>query len=159
MRISSDETDNKPATFWITNLRNFFIRNVAAGSAESGYFSFPCVKVKSQSYVNFCSFGFSFTFELRVSVRGNSLKIPSINNTIPRWGIISLFLNNTAHSNGVVGLTTSPLGMTPRLQWVIFLSFFSFHWQYLHILLYFQSTFGGINVLDGIRSYKNAWIG
>lgn len=36
VKISPDETDNRTTTFWITNLRNSFIGNVAAGSSESG---------------------------------------------------------------------------------------------------------------------------
>lgn len=34
---STDETDNRPSTFWITNPKNEFIGNVAAGSGDSGY--------------------------------------------------------------------------------------------------------------------------
>ena len=35
--IAMDETDDRPSTFWITNLRNKFIGNVAAGCDSSGY--------------------------------------------------------------------------------------------------------------------------
>ena len=60
----------------------------------------------------------SYWFELRSNVRGNSLTIPSINSTHPIWGSIKLFINNTAHSNGGVGLRTYPNGMRPRVGWV-----------------------------------------
>lgn len=55
-----------------------------------------------------------FWFELRGSVRGNSLTIPSINSTNPRITLLTLFLNNTAHSNGDTGVRTYPNGLGPR---------------------------------------------
>lgn len=35
--INDSETDKLPSTFWITNLKNKFIGNVAGGSEDSGF--------------------------------------------------------------------------------------------------------------------------
>lgn len=35
-RISTQESDHDPSTFWISNIKNDYIGNVAAGSASSG---------------------------------------------------------------------------------------------------------------------------
>ncbi len=35
-KISTDETDDSPSTFWISSLKNNFTGNVGAGSSDSG---------------------------------------------------------------------------------------------------------------------------
>lgn len=35
-KIAADESDDSPSTFWITNMANNYISNVAAGSDNSG---------------------------------------------------------------------------------------------------------------------------
>lgn len=69
------ETDNSPATFWITNPTNTWIGNVAAGSERSG-----------------------FWFELKK--RGSrASQFPNID---PMHDSLTLFQDNVAHSNAVV---------------------------------------------------------
>eukprot|EP00271_Cylindrocystis_brebissonii_P022455 TRINITY_DN8652_c0_g1_i1.p1 TRINITY_DN8652_c0_g1~~TRINITY_DN8652_c0_g1_i1.p1 ORF type:complete len:1139 (-),score=148.93 TRINITY_DN8652_c0_g1_i1:828-4244(-) len=87
------ETDATPATFWNSNQQNSWINNVAAGSANAG-----------------------FWIELRTAVRGNSLNIPSIAGTIPLYSIMATCSGNTAHSNAVVGFTNYPYGSTPHIM-------------------------------------------
>lgn len=65
-------TDQIPATFWITNPNNNYIGNVAAGSAGSGFF-----------------------FNLQPNPTGPSFT-PSI---CPRGRALGIFTNNTAHSS------------------------------------------------------------
>eukprot|EP00588_Corethron_pennatum_P000369 CAMPEP_0194285494 /NCGR_PEP_ID=MMETSP0169-20130528/30305_1 /TAXON_ID=218684 /ORGANISM="Corethron pennatum, Strain L29A3" /LENGTH=763 /DNA_ID=CAMNT_0039031631 /DNA_START=243 /DNA_END=2534 /DNA_ORIENTATION=+ len=36
-RLGIGTSDNRPATFWVTNTRNYFVGNVAAGSQSSGF--------------------------------------------------------------------------------------------------------------------------
>jgi hypothetical protein len=72
------ETDNAPATFWITNPTNTWIGNVAAGSESSG-----------------------FWFELKK--RGTrATRFPNID---PKTDNLTLFQDNVAHSNAVVSST------------------------------------------------------
>jgi len=86
-RSPSSDTGNDPATFLISNPRNSFIGNVAAGSDEEG-----------------------FWFELRRwSVRGLSkerMAAEGISNgyMMLQRAPITLFKDNVAHSNGVVSL-------------------------------------------------------
>lgn len=39
--LISGEEDDEPAVFWISNPRNVFTHNVAAGSQDSGFWFFP----------------------------------------------------------------------------------------------------------------------
>ena len=72
------ETDNSPATFWMTNPTNSWIENVAAGSERSGYW-FEMLK------------------------RGpRASRFPNLN---PMHDSLTLFQNNVAHSNAVVCFT------------------------------------------------------
>ncbi|GJP61604.1 hypothetical protein CLOP_g18747 [Closterium sp. NIES-67] len=59
----TEETDDRPSTFWITNPNNNLIGNVAAGSEDSGYW-----------------------MELRDRVRGFTLSYPGLNATVPANG-------------------------------------------------------------------------
>lgn len=61
-----------------------------------------------------------FWLELGDTVRGNSLTIPSINSTGPKWTYFHIFANNTAHSNDDAGIRTYPHGMRPRINQVHF---------------------------------------
>ncbi|KAL7551020.1 hypothetical protein ACHAWF_014219 [Thalassiosira exigua] len=80
--IKDDESDDMPATFWLTNPNNTWIGNVAGGSSHSG-----------------------FWFEVMALVRGPSrMKFPDME---PRYIPLKLFTNNTAHSN-IKGLHTYP---------------------------------------------------
>jgi hypothetical protein len=75
MGTNGKETDNSPATFWITNPTNSWIENVAAGSERSG-----------------------FWFELLKRGPRASL-FPNID---PKHDSLILFENNVAHSSAVV---------------------------------------------------------
>jgi len=80
--ISEDESDNAPSTFWITNPRNRWIGNVAAGSEHSG-----------------------FWFEVKTRVRGPSAGLyPDM---IPNQLDLLEFTDNVSHSNAQ-GLQTYP---------------------------------------------------
>eukprot|EP00548_Thalassiothrix_antarctica_P010063 CAMPEP_0194160216 /NCGR_PEP_ID=MMETSP0152-20130528/78270_1 /TAXON_ID=1049557 /ORGANISM="Thalassiothrix antarctica, Strain L6-D1" /LENGTH=1486 /DNA_ID=CAMNT_0038869883 /DNA_START=967 /DNA_END=5427 /DNA_ORIENTATION=- len=82
IRISNDESDTAPATFWITNPQNTWIGNVAAGSQFSG-----------------------FWFEVSSRVRGPSAsKFPDM---IPNKLDLQKFVDNISHSNAQ-GLQTYP---------------------------------------------------
>jgi len=82
------ETDAEPATFWITNPTNTWVRNVAAGSQGSGYW-----------------------FELKL--RGPRMHMyPDLN---PKTASITSFKDNIAHSSGK-GLKTYPSGYLPDSQ-------------------------------------------
>lgn len=83
--FNGKETDDSPATFWITNPMNTFIENVAAGSEHSG-----------------------FWFELRK--RGIMADQFSFD---PRNSPLGTFLGNVAHSNFDRGLRTYPIGYVP----------------------------------------------
>jgi hypothetical protein len=75
MGTNGKETDDSPATFWMTNPTNSWIENVAAGSERSG-----------------------FWFEMLKRGPRASL-FPNIN---PMQDSLTLFQNNVAHSNAVV---------------------------------------------------------
>lgn len=75
MGTNGVETDNSPATFWITNPTNTWTENVAAGSERSG-----------------------FWFEL-LKRGSRASRFPNIN---PMHDSLTLFQNNVAHSNAVV---------------------------------------------------------
>jgi hypothetical protein len=80
--IAENESDDLPATFWLTNPNNTWIDNVAAGSDSSG-----------------------FWFEVAALVRGPSKDLhPDME---PRDLPLKLFTDNTAHSNNK-GLHTYP---------------------------------------------------
>jgi hypothetical protein len=80
------ETDNAPATFWITNPTNSWIGNVAAGSENAG-----------------------FWFELLL--RGTEAHLyPNLN---PKSDNLITFKDNVAHSNGNRGFQTYPTGYIP----------------------------------------------
>lgn len=78
-RTDGEETDDRPSTFWITNPKNTFVGNVAAGCQDNG-----------------------FWLELRTSVRGPEADLyPDLN---PRKAPLGVFEGNVAHSNRNVRL-------------------------------------------------------
>jgi hypothetical protein len=80
------ETDDHPATFWMTNPHNVWIGNVAAGSENSGYW-----------------------FELLL--RGTEVaRFPNLD---PKSAPLVQFMNNVAHSNDKKGFQTYPTGYIP----------------------------------------------
>mmetsp|Transcript_40882 Transcript_40882/g.128094 ORF Transcript_40882/g.128094 Transcript_40882/m.128094 type:complete len:1750 (-) Transcript_40882:409-5658(-) len=82
IRISDDESDPTPATFWITNPKNTWVGNVAAGSKFSG-----------------------FWFEVKTRVRGASANwYPDV---VPNKLDLLLFTDNVSHGNAQ-GLQTYP---------------------------------------------------
>lgn len=82
IRISDDESDMTPSTFWVTNPQNTWIGNVAAGSKFSG-----------------------FWFEVKTRVRGPSAsKFPDM---VPNKLPLLKFIDNVSHSNAQ-GLQTYP---------------------------------------------------
>ncbi|CAI5529275.1 unnamed protein product, partial [Closterium sp. Naga37s-1] len=92
----TEETDDAPSTFWITNPNNNFIGNVAAGSENSGYW-----------------------MELRDRVRGFTLSYPGLNATVPANGPFGIYRDNVAHSNRGPGWRTYPKGVRPRQTWTL----------------------------------------
>lgn len=82
IRISDDESDTTPATFWITNPKNTWIENVAAGSQFSG-----------------------FWFEVKTRVRGPSFAMHE--EMVPNKLELLHFVDNVSHSNAQ-GLQTYP---------------------------------------------------
>lgn len=96
----------------------------------------------------------SFWLELGDTVRGNSLTIPGLNSTGPKWTSFLIFSNNTAHSNDDAGIRTYPHGMRPRINSV------RYYMLIYHFLSYssndLQNTFGPRNVFDGCKIWKNA---
>jgi hypothetical protein len=86
--VVSGESDNNPATFFITNPKNYFIGNIAAGSVDTGFY-----------------------FSLGKSVVGESAPLfPNLN---PSEQSLGLFINNVAHSNALTGIKTWPSGYNP----------------------------------------------
>ena len=83
VRISENESDHLPSSFWLLNPQNTFVGNVAAGSSHSG-----------------------FWFEVQARVRGKSQELhPDMQpNTLP----LKEFRDNISHSNGFKGLHTYP---------------------------------------------------
>lgn len=84
-KISNDESDDFPASYWITNPENTFKGNVAAGSEDSG-----------------------FWFEMSTKIRGPSAMIPSNDGYDPRRRPLTEFRGNVAHSNNGHGIKTYP---------------------------------------------------
>jgi len=82
IRISDDESDTAPSTFWITNPQNTWIGNVAAGSAHSG-----------------------FWFEVKTRVRGPSASMHE--EMVPNKLDLLKFTDNVSHSSSQ-GLQTYP---------------------------------------------------
>ena len=80
-KVSAQETDHVPSTFWCTNPQNEWTGNVAAGSSHSG-----------------------FWFELKDVVRGPSANLPLFGGMSPRFMKLAKFTSNVAHSNGDHGL-------------------------------------------------------
>ena len=79
-----NESDNTPATFWITNPDNTFIGNVAAGSHDSGFWFDPNLRgVRQPLYVGYN----------------------------PRFVPIQLFINNVVHS--CIGRAVSTAHLDP----------------------------------------------
>ena len=75
--VRAGETDrSNPSTFWISNPKNDFIGNVAAGSEGNG-----------------------FWFELQTSVKSPSSSFEWARGLIPRELELSIFRDNVAHSN------------------------------------------------------------
>jgi hypothetical protein len=89
------ETDDAPATFWMTNPSNSWIGNVAAGSESNG-----------------------FWMELRDRVRGPNPA--ALDYLRPKNDPLTLFRNNVAHSNRDKGLRTYPHGYMPSEQGVFY---------------------------------------
>jgi len=86
-KVGFEETDDLPATFWISNPDNSYVGNVAAGSASAG-----------------------FWLELREEVRGPSAEFhPGVN---PQTIGLLHFKDNVAHSN-LWGFQTFPNGYFP----------------------------------------------
>lgn len=83
VRISENESDHLPSSFWLLNPQNTFVGNVAAGSSHSG-----------------------FWFEVQARVRGKSRELhPEMEpNKLP----LKEFRDNISHSNGFKGLHTYP---------------------------------------------------
>lgn len=80
------ETDDRPATFWITNPTNSWIGNVAAGSENSGFWFEPML-------------------------RGTEVdKYPDLD---PKTAGLIAFNDNVAHSNAGKGFQTYPTGYIP----------------------------------------------
>ncbi|CAI6007157.1 unnamed protein product [Closterium sp. NIES-64] len=93
VKISSEETDDEPSTFWITNANNNYIGNVAAGSEDTG-----------------------FWLELRDEVRGLSAQWRKINTLIPiNYHRVGTFAGNVAHSCDT-GFRDYPGGFMPRFN-------------------------------------------
>lgn len=80
-KVSAQETDDVPSTFWCTNPQNEWTGNVAAGSSHSG-----------------------FWFELKDAVRGPSANLQFFGGMSPRFMKLAKFTSNVAHSNGDHGL-------------------------------------------------------
>jgi len=81
--VISGESDNNPATFFITNPNNFFKGNIAAGSSDTGFY-----------------------FSLGRTVSGESAPLfPNLNPSVQPLG---LFTDNVAHSNALSGIKTWP---------------------------------------------------
>lgn len=75
--VRPGETDKDlPSTFWISNPKNEFIGNVAAGSEGNG-----------------------FWFELQTSVKAPSSSFEWAKGVVPRELPLSAFRDNAAHSN------------------------------------------------------------
>jgi hypothetical protein len=85
---NGEETDNKPATYWMTNPSNILESNVAAGSEANG-----------------------FWYELRSAVRGPLAD--EYADMKPRTMNLGLFDGNVAHSNADKGLRSYPHGYMP----------------------------------------------
>jgi hypothetical protein len=85
--ITFDETDDSPATFWITNPRNTYEGNVAAGSEKIGFWFEP--------------------------LKRGVLK-DNFPHLMPDKDPLTKFEGNVAHSNGFKGITTYPTGYEPR---------------------------------------------
>ena len=76
------ETDRSSvSTYWISNPRNEFVGNVAAGSFANG-----------------------FWLELRTTVHPPTSLLPSSKGLVPMEQPLKLFVDNVAHSNRVHGL-------------------------------------------------------
>jgi hypothetical protein len=73
---NGDESDDQPATFWITNPANTWVGNVAAGSRKSGYWFEPLL-------------------------RGTRLNLVPVDYD-PEIELLTLFKNNVVHSTSVV---------------------------------------------------------
>jgi len=78
-----DESDKDPSSFWITNPKNNFIDNVAAGCRHNGWW-----------------------FELTNHVRGMSASLPEANKLNPTVLPLGIYSGNIAHSNNGVGMKT-----------------------------------------------------
>jgi len=83
--ISDKESDNKPASFWVTNPTNNFTGNVAAGSTHNG-----------------------FWFELQVRGKKAKTKVFESSSKKPHTEPLLLFTDNVSHSNDQRGFSTYP---------------------------------------------------
>ena len=83
--MNGDESDNEPATFWITNPSNTWIGNVAAGSQNSGFWFDPLLRGPNAGRTD-------------IYPKDTSTKKGYRADRVP----LTLFLNNVAHSISVV---------------------------------------------------------
>ena len=87
--VLKTETDDKPATFWMTHPTNRFIGNVAAGSIDSGFW---------------------FELELRGLMKDQYKGLVQ-----PETQVLEEFVDNVAHANAEFGIRNYPRnGMRPR---------------------------------------------
>ncbi|CAI7826470.1 unnamed protein product [Closterium sp. NIES-53] len=144
VKISDEETDDMPSTFWITNANNNYLGNVAAGSEDTG-----------------------FWIELRDRVRGLSLQWPLINTLIPiNYHRVGTFAGNVAHSCAT-GFRDYPRGFNPRFNastlsdgdywddpvWVTMADFLLY--KNLYVGAFVHNT--DYVVFDGFTAADNVW--
>ena len=83
---NGEETDDRPATFWITNPTNSWIGNVAAGSENSGFWFEPMLR---------------------------GTEVDKHHDLNPKTASLIAFTDNVAHSNSGKGFQTYPTGYIP----------------------------------------------
>jgi len=84
------ENDDEASAFWISNPKNRFVGNVAAGSENTG-----------------------FWFDTRFNVRGPSRDAPGAHAIRPFFEDLIEFRSNTAHSNRIFGFRYYSIGWRP----------------------------------------------
>ena len=83
---NGEETDDRPATFWITNPTNTWIGNVAAGSENAGFWFEPLLR---------------------------GTEADKYQDLDPKTANLIAFKDNVAHSNAGKGFQTYPTGYIP----------------------------------------------
>ena len=83
--MNGAESDNGPATFWITNPTNIWIGNVAAGSQNSGFWFDPRLRGPNAGRKDL------YPDDTRAKKGYRADRVP-----------LTLFLNNVAHSNSLI---------------------------------------------------------